>query len=233
MQPGCSNLNSRGLAGGPLGFVGNRTKSVKALKCGTLTQSEYSSGTLRLRIHAVSRPSAHMPLSDFKCLESGHYIVWTLYYEHLRYTRLPNSGSVDLGKYTERVITEYGRPQTFRTPIWCKTESGIHALHDMIQENLCQFEHCSHLEVKKELCVFDGSSLHSHTGKVWALEDVEGCLLYLQKDPSSKSVCRLLGKKPRKERPICQQCLAVWTCWCCCMDVDDLNSMVSKDTDQV
>lgn len=171
-----------------------------------------------------------MPLSDFKCLESGHYIVWTLMYEHPEYKKLPNKGSVYLDKYTERVPKEYGSAQKYKTPLWCTTESSLQALHDMMKEKICQFEHWSTVEMKKELCVFDGSNLHSHTGRVWALEDVEGCCLYLQKDPSSKSVHRLLGKKPRKRRPCWQECFLCCTCLCLCVDP---SSTVCKDTDQV
>ena len=68
----------------------------------------------------------------------------------------------------------------------------------------------------KEICVFDGSSLHSHTGKVWTLQCVETCIGYLEKNSSPQAILKLLGKKQRAVRPWWQQCLCCLTCLCLC-----------------
>lgn len=104
----------------------------------------------------------------------------------------------------------------FRTPIWHNTESGIQAVKDILSKEVLRFESSSKLTYVKELCVFDGGSLHSHTGKVWTLQGVETCSGYLEKNSSPPVILKLLGKKRRAVRPWWQQCLCCLTCLCLC-----------------
>ncbi|KAL0043683.1 hypothetical protein WJX82_006387 [Trebouxia sp. C0006] len=140
--------------------------------------------------------SFRMPLSDFKCLQSGQNVVWTLYYDQTEQTFLRDQASMRLA--TERLLWEYGRPEMYGTVVWCKTESGIQTVKDILSKEVLEFESCSKLRIAKELCVFDGVSLHSHTGQVWTLEDVESCIGYLEKNSSPQAVLKLLGKKRRQ-----------------------------------
>lgn len=154
-----------------------------------------------------------MSLTDLKCLESGQYVVWTLYYDHVsRSSR--DKASTRLA--SERLPKEANRPGISRTTIWYSTESGIQAVKDILSKEVLQFEHSSSLKIAKELCVFDGSSLHSHTGKVWELQGVESCIGYLEKNSSPEAILKLLGKKRKAVRPWWQQCLCCLTCLCLC-----------------
>lgn len=155
-----------------------------------------------------------MPLSDFKCLQSGQNVVWTLYYDQTEQTFLRDQASMRLA--TERLPWEYGRPEMYGTVLWCKTESGIQTVNDILSKEVLEFESCSKLRIAKELCVFDGVSLHSHTGQVWTLEDVESCIGYLEKNSSPEAVLKLLGKKRRQTTSAWRQCVCCLTClWLC------------------
>ena len=155
-----------------------------------------------------------MSLFDLKCLESGQYVVWTLYYDQ-RACDIPRDIGPQ-GLVSEQLPRQIGRPAMSRTIIWHNTESGIQAVLDILSKEILQFELSSELTVAKELCVFDGSSLHSHTGKVWALQAVESCIGYLEKDSSPEAVLKLLGKKRRAVQCGWRQCLCCLTCLCLC-----------------
>ena len=76
--------------------------------------------------------SFRMPLSDFKCLQSGQNVVWTLYYDQTEQTFLRDQASMRLA--TERLPWEYGRPEMYGTVVWCKTESGIQTVKDILSK---------------------------------------------------------------------------------------------------
>ncbi len=169
----------------------------------------------------LSGLSNAMSLFDLKCLESGQYVVWTLYYDQQAWDVPRDNGPPGLA--SERLPKENERPAMFRPTVWHNTESGIQAVLDILSKEVLQFEPSSKLTTAKELCVFDGSSLHSHTGKVWALQGVESCIGYLEKNSSPEAVLKLLGKKRRAQQCGWRQCLCCLTClWLCnpqCMDV--------------
>ena len=172
-----------------------------------------------------------MPVSDFKCLESRHYVVWTLYYEFRELSRsqrakLPPDATAHMTNYSEGQPREDRGIQMYKLPMWHNKEAVIRELQNIFSTEVVQHEHWSRskLEVKKELCVFDGTHLHSHTGKVWALADVERCCQLLEQHPN-EALLKLLGKKPRQRRPFWQQFLCCLTCLCLFMDVDDIESV--------
>ncbi len=166
-----------------------------------------------------------MPLSDFKSIETGHYVLWTLHYKSFDSYSWDTS-LVAVSKYDENL------QGTRKRTIWHKTELDIAAVHSTLSKELQPFEPGSKVEIKKELCAFDGSSLHSLSGKVWDLDDVESCTKYLEESSSVRHVLQLFGRQPREMRPAWQQCLCVLTCLCCCDANWGLSRYVSQPNNQ-
>ena len=92
----------------------------------------------------LSGLSHGMSLFDLKCLESGQYVVWTLWYDHAA----RDEDSTLLA--SERLSKELNHPVMLRTTIWHNTESGIQAVKDILSKEVLRFDSSSKLTMRKK-----------------------------------------------------------------------------------
>ena len=174
-----------------------------------------------------------MPLSDFKQLETGFYIIWTVRYKtpaHMNSRKLarqdPQMAKHD--HYEHRYPNSPREASMDRVRIsWHRNEDAAKAVLDVLNKEVIPYEwgillsgraqqskQLRILEISKEVCVFDGDSFNTLTGKKWPLADIEACTARFEK-ASEDDVLSMFAKHRRVERACWQQCLCWLTCLCC------------------
>lgn len=178
-----------------------------------------------------------MPLSDFKQLETGFYVVWTVRYKtpvHADRKKIarkdPQMARSDY--YEPRWTSHYDHPvPRDRVRIsWHKSEAAANSVRDLLNKEVVAYEwnlllpnvqrnadlpqQWHILEVAKEVCVFDGDSFQSLSGKKWPLAEVESCIARFEK-ASEDEVLSMFGKHRRVPSPCWRTCLCWATCLCC------------------
>lgn len=180
-----------------------------------------------------------MPLSDFKQLETGFYVVWVCRYKtpaHVNKTREaqkdPQMAKHDyyetrfLSNESAHAYQDRHVPRDRSRISWHKSEAAAKAVLDVLSKEVVPYEwgmlddkaplnpHLHILEISKEVCVFDGDGLHTLSGKRWPLADVETCIARFEK-ASADDILKMYGKHRRVQRPCWQTCLCWVTCLCC------------------
>ena len=162
-----------------------------------------------------------MPLSDFKRIETGYYVVWTMYY---RMPRQLNTFHSSLEKYDE-IEGPFGYPHepdfSCKRTAWHVSEEALQPIRRLMRrvviphETIYSCNKKARLEVKGEICIFEGGNFHTLGGKVWALQDIEHCISQFQA-ASDDEVLAIFGKTRRETRPRWQRWLFNLTCLSCC-----------------
>ena len=178
-----------------------------------------------------------MPLSDFKQLETGFYIIWAVRYKtpaHIDSNKIakqdPQMAKHDY--YEPRNHYKYARevPKDRVRTSWHRSEDAARAVLGTLNKEVIVHEwalllsesalqpqqlHNLHiLEISKEVCVFDGDSFQTLSGKKWPLADIEACIARFE-GASEDEVLSRFGKHRRVPRACWQQCLCWLTCLCC------------------
>ena len=163
-----------------------------------------------------------MPLSDFKRIESGLYVLYTISYMTPRtFIKDPEAGEdTQLSKYDTKIYSTSDVVASIRIA-WHNSEEGARAVKAILDMQVTPYEYkgfknlLGHVvKIEKNFCIFEGASFHTLKGHVWHLADVEKCVASLENATDDK-VMEMFGKYAREPGNAYVACFCAMTNLCC------------------